>query len=95
MQAVHVLNTITVPMGSQMGTDSGAGEGQGDHTQFGVVYDHVNATMYFRSQTNQNLQRLVLQQLSLQQGDAPEYLPVSNSLPWFVDAAPALKPTMR
>ena len=43
-----MLNTITVPMGTQMGTDSGAGEGQGDHTQFGVVYDHLNATMYFQ-----------------------------------------------
>ena len=57
MQAVHVLNTITVPMGAQMGTDSGAGEGQGDHTLFGVIYDHANSTMYFRSVTNQNLQR--------------------------------------
>lgn len=93
MQAVHVLNTITVPMGAQMGTDSGAGEGQGDHTQFGIVYDHLNSTMYFRSQTNQNLQRLALKELSLQQGAQQQYLPVENSLPWFVDAAPALKPT--
>lgn len=45
LQAEHVLNVITVPMGSQMGTDSGAGEGQGDHTLFGVIYDHKNATM--------------------------------------------------
>eukprot|EP00729_Bicosta_minor_P009787 gene9787-32289_t len=93
MQAVHVLNTITVPMGAQMGTDSGAGEGQGDHTQFGIVYDHLNSTMYFRSQTNQNLQRLALKELSLQHGAQQQYLPVENSLPWFVDAAPALKPT--
>ena len=30
MQAVHVLNVVTVPVGAQMGTDSGAGEGRGD-----------------------------------------------------------------
>ena len=31
MQAVHVLNSVTVPMGNQLGTDSSAGEGAGDH----------------------------------------------------------------
>ena len=29
MQAVHVLNTVTVPMGLQLGTDSGKGSGEG------------------------------------------------------------------
>ena len=51
---------VTVPMGDQMGTDSGAGEGAGDHTMWGVVYDHKNVTVYFRTETNQNLQRLRL-----------------------------------
>ena len=48
MQAVHtfMINTVTVPMGDQMGTDSGAGEGAGDHTMWGVVYDHKNVTVY-------------------------------------------------
>ena len=58
--------------------DSGGGEGQGDHTQFGVVYGHLNATMYFR--TNQNLQRLVLKELNLATGAQPEFLPVENTL---------------
>merc|ERR1712232_27811 len=52
MQAVHTLNTITVPMGDQIGTDSGKGEGLGDHTQWGVVYDHKKRTIYWRSQAN-------------------------------------------
>eukprot|EP01047_Picozoa_sp_COSAG01_P018814 COSAG01_NODE_1028_length_12028_cov_5.688826_5_plen_39_part_00 len=36
-----MLNTVTVPMGAQWGTDSGAksGEGAGDHTLYGVLYD--------------------------------------------------------
>ena len=29
MQAVHVLNTVTVPMGLQLGTDSGKHSGEG------------------------------------------------------------------
>merc|ERR1712217_638827 len=60
MQTVHVLNTVTVPMGSQIGTDSGEGEGLGDHTQWAVVYDHLNGTIYWRTEVNQNLQRLQL-----------------------------------
>ena len=39
-QAVHLLNSVTIPAGEIMGTDSGAGEGAGDHTIFGLVYDH-------------------------------------------------------
>ncbi|OLQ01890.1 Ribonucleoside-diphosphate reductase large subunit [Symbiodinium microadriaticum] len=59
MQAVHVLNTVTVPMGLQLGTDSGkhSGEGSGDHTQWGVIYDHVQKSIYWRSSSNHNLQR--------------------------------------
>lgn len=87
MQAVHTLNTVTVPMGSQMGTDSGPGEGQGDHTLWGVIYDHINKQLYFRSETNQNLQRVKLTELNFAAGAARWSLPVSgNELPWFVDA---------
>ena len=84
MQAVHVLNTVTVPMGLQLGTDSGkhSGEGSGvrrsssepwalkeglakclvqqcskDHTQWGVLYDHIQKIIYWRSSVNHNLQR--------------------------------------
>jgi penicillin V acylase-like amidase (Ntn superfamily) len=69
MQAVHVLNTITVPMGNQFGTDSGAksGEGSGDHTLYGVVYDHLGKKLYWRTTNNQNLQKLdLLEALSKQ-----------------------------
>ena len=70
MQAVHVLNTVTVPMGDQFGTDSGAksGEGKGDHTLYGVVYDHLGKQLYWRTTSNQNLQKLdLMQALSKQQ----------------------------
>ncbi len=43
MQAVALLDSVTVPPGEQPATDSGEGEGQGDHTIFALVYDHGDA----------------------------------------------------
>ncbi len=34
------------------------GEGEDDRTHFGVIYDHLNGTVYWRTASNQNLQRL-------------------------------------
>jgi choloylglycine hydrolase len=93
MQAVHVLNSVTVPMGDQLGTDSSAGEGAGDHTLFGVVYDHLNRTLYWRTHVNQNLQRLRLADARLNNASAAAFLPFDNQqLPWFSDAASAFFP---
>ena len=47
-QAVHLLNSVTIPAGEIMGTDSGAGEGAGDHTIFGLVYDHGAGEVSFK-----------------------------------------------
>ena len=93
MQTVHVLNTVTVPMGSQIGTDSGMGEGLGDHTQYAVIYDSKNSTIYWRTQVNQNLQRLRLMDASLEKGDKEQLIAAqSPKLPWFNDAAGLLVP---
>ena len=92
LQAIHVLNSITVPMGAQLGTDSSKGEGQGDHTLYGVVYDHQNKAVYWRTQTNMNVARLQLADAQLKPGDMPGTLPFDKgALPWFTDAASALK----
>lgn len=92
MQAVHTLNSITVPMGSQMGTDSSSGEGAGDHTLFGIIYDHANSTVYWRTEQNQNLQRLRLADAQLTPGSKQAHLDfLKNDLPWFNDASAALK----
>jgi penicillin V acylase-like amidase (Ntn superfamily) len=92
MQALHVLNSVTVPMGQQLGTDSSAGEGAGDHTMWASVMDHKKRTIYWRTQTNQNLQRLALADARLEPG-APEGAIHfgKNDLPWFHDAASAVK----
>jgi penicillin V acylase-like amidase (Ntn superfamily) len=88
--ALHVLNTITVPMGLQMGTDSGFGEGEADHTHYANIYDHKNATLYWRQFRNLNLQRVTLSEMELSEGSAPKVLSLSsNGLPWFNDAAHA------
>ena len=62
-QAVGVLNTITVPMGSPPGTDSGptsVEHGDFDHSVFGVIRDHADPTFYYRSAYNPSLQRVRL-----------------------------------
>ena len=86
-----MLNVVTVPMGAQIGTDSGAGEGKGDHTEWGVLYDHRSNALYWRTQFNQNYQRLRLADLPslTAPGAARQYLSLAsnNGLPWFHDAA--------
>ena len=88
-QAVHVLNTVTVPMGLQIGKDAST---LTDHrTHWGVIYDHVNQIVYWRTDTNQNLQRLRLADAGLAKGQPRQQLLVrSAKLPWFADAAAAL-----
>ena len=46
---VQVMNTVTVPQGLQYGTDSGStsGEGDADHTCFGIVRDHKEPAIYW------------------------------------------------
>jgi choloylglycine hydrolase len=88
-QAVHTLNVVTVPMGEQIGTDSGPGEGAGDHTMWGVLYDHKQRILYWRTEHNQNLQRVRLADLPLEAGAPVKFLVLddpANDLPWFHDA---------
>lgn len=93
-QALHVLNSVTVPIGTQMGTDSSKGEGQEDHTRWGVIYDHLTKTVYWRTKSNQNLQRIRLCDAQLQQGatrGSIAFAEGKNDLPFFHDAASAFK----
>merc|ERR1712147_569887 len=63
--ALHVLNSITVPMGQQMGTDSGFGEGLADHTHWAHIYDRKAAILYWRTQYNLQLQRFVVSEATV------------------------------
>jgi hypothetical protein len=51
-----------VPQGDQYGTDSGetSGEGNADHTVWGVIRDHADPAIYWRSNYNPTFRRLRL-----------------------------------
>jgi penicillin V acylase-like amidase (Ntn superfamily) len=85
-QAVAVLNVVTVPMGAQMGKDNAE-----DQTRWGAVWDHRNATVYWRTNVNPSLQRLRLRDAGVHEGGAMRVVDVSApTLPWFSDAASKL-----
>lgn len=94
-QAVHVMNTVTVPMGdSQIGTDSNLNKFH-DHTLYGVVYDHLDAKVYWRTYKNQNLQLLdlnralsTLQQENKKKPSTLVFPVIADELPWYNDATP-------
>eukprot|EP00656_Telonema_subtile_P017853 TRINITY_DN19629_c0_g1_i1.p1 TRINITY_DN19629_c0_g1~~TRINITY_DN19629_c0_g1_i1.p1 ORF type:complete len:344 (-),score=59.14 TRINITY_DN19629_c0_g1_i1:213-1244(-) len=85
-QALQVLNTVTVPQGDQMGTDSGFGEGLADHTHYAHIYDHLNAVLYWRDSSNLQLQRIELSQMDLVLGAAVKAVEYHNSMPFFNNA---------
>ena len=77
-----------MPVGNQIGTDSPTSQFS-DHTNFGIVYDHLQKIVYWRTEANPSLQRLRLGDILA----GVAFLPVvSNPLPFFADAAHALQP---
>ena len=85
-----MLNTVTVPMGTQPGKDMSKAT---DHrTQWSIIYDHQRAVIYWRADINQNLARLQLSDAGLKIGQNTHIMPVKSAeLPWFADAAQLLK----
>jgi penicillin V acylase-like amidase (Ntn superfamily) len=83
--ALHVLNTITVPMGLQQGTDSGFGEGAADHTHYAHIYDHKQRILYWRHESNLQLERVRLADVL----HSEKSLDMFNALPFYHDAAHA------
>lgn len=91
-QALAVMNTISLPMGVQLGTDSDPGDG-GDYTMWGAIYDHREATILWRTARNPLLQRLRLSDLQLETGRKVMHFAMDDvTLPWFSDASPFLRP---
>ena len=76
----------------QVGTDSGPGEGKGDYTHYGVIYDHLQRVVYWRTATNQNLQQVRLGDV-LRAGMGPSAIPImENSLLFANNAVHAFRP---
>mmetsp|Transcript_12240 Transcript_12240/g.15739 ORF Transcript_12240/g.15739 Transcript_12240/m.15739 type:complete len:329 (+) Transcript_12240:113-1099(+) len=93
-QSLYLIDSVTVTPGKIPGTDSGKGEGPGDHTVFGLVYDHSqqpNTTLYWRTYADHSLQRVVLSDLGLNEENSSQHevskLNMANDLPWFTDAS--------
>ena len=81
MQAMHVVNSVSVPGGRWFNSSQ---------TQWAAVYDQTNLVLYFRSHTNQNMQRLRLRDAGLGPGSEERRMVVNTSaLAWYADAASA------
>jgi hypothetical protein len=84
----QVLNTITIPNGQQYGTDSGegTGEGDGDHSLFGLIRDHNDPSIYWRDALNPSFRKIRLSDLNMNSGANPVSL-VLETGPYFIDMA--------
>jgi choloylglycine hydrolase len=82
----QVLNTVTVPMGEQYGTDSGetSGEGNNDHSQWGLVRDHSNAVIYWRDAANPTFRRVSLKEALASSGGVQKTMKLQTG-PYYVD----------
>lgn len=90
--AVAVLNTVTVPVGSMPGTDTHPEDTISDHTQWGVVRDHVNPKFYIRSETNPSFRMIDLKKLDLSVSAETMTMEIEQD-PWFLDVTGAFKST--
>ncbi len=93
-QAFTLMATVSTPAGAQRGQDW-----VGEHTVAGLVREHRDPSLYWRTSSNQLVQRLRLAELALDQGGARRLLPLTAGaapeLPWFHDARAALRPMPR
>jgi len=92
VQAAHILNSVTLPIGTkQYGTDAGDSSfstGSGvEYTLYGVLYDHINKNLYWRTSVNQSLQRLRFKDLNLAKGSKSHSVHSENDMQWFIDVS--------
>lgn len=92
----QVLNTVTVPMGDQYGTDTGESSGEGsenpDHTMYGLIRDHNDPTLFWRDSGNPTFRRLRLADIDFRSGERKSL--VLETGPYYVDMIEAMKPVM-
>ena len=86
---VQVLNTITVPMGTQYGTDSSTIRKQ-DHTVFGIIRDHYNKIIYWRDAYNPTIRRIKLSDALTNNPNGRSNLLMTNG-PYFIDMANSMQ----
>lgn len=89
----QVLNTVSVPMGDQYGTDSGDAGGEGssaDHTIFAVIRDHADPALFWRDAGNPTFRRLRLADIDLSLQAKHVSVKVEDG-PYYIDVAANLK----
>lgn len=84
----QVLDSVNVPMGKQLGTDSGGGEGTdgNDHSIYAAIRDHLDPTLYWRDAFNPTFRRLRLADVNLAQGAQRQTMAMRTG-PYYVDVA--------
>jgi len=84
----EVLNTVAVPHGGIYAADASSTKpGQGDFTQFQIVRDHKDPTMFFRTAFSPSWRRARIADLGLGNSTAVRTLAPLNEGPWYIDAA--------
>lgn len=83
---VQVMNTVSVPQGDQYGTDSGSssGEGEGDHSCWGLVRDHSEPALYWRDATNPTFRKVNVKEALVKHGPRKRSLQMETG-PFFID----------
>lgn len=90
---VQVLNTVSLPMGYQYGTDTGEDSSEGsdpDHSVWGIVRDHNDPSIYWRDAMNPTFRRIRLGDLDLSEG-APHKIMKMEAGPLFIDMSLEMK----
>ena len=88
-----MLNTVSVPMGEQIGTDAAVdseddGKLAGHRSLWAVVRDHANATLYWRTEGNPSLRRARLADFDVSPGAKRRVIPLDlEGGDFFIDAA--------
>jgi choloylglycine hydrolase len=86
----QALDTVSVPMGEQYGTDTGDASGEGslpDHTNWGVIRDHHNAALYWRDALNPTFRLIRLSDIDWSKGRLSI---IMEKGPYFVDMTASL-----
>ena len=80
----HILNTVDIPNGMVRG-EKGSGKSGVEITQWTVIKDLKNNTLYFRSYTNPQWQYIKMNKVNLTKG-APQFKMTLVSRPMMINA---------
>ena len=89
--AVHILNTVDIPLGTVR--DFSDKESFGDYTQWIVVKDLTNRVLYFRTYGNTALRAVDMKKFDMSEGAGRFTMPVDGGASAVTDVTTDLKPS--